>query len=232
MDWSDEYTNFEPEVVPGEISQAMNPLNLDFGEITPVSTTDGTPLHICSTPFQLQGRFIVAALEKGILIVDQHRAHLKVLYEQYIQQIASGEGHGQRLMFPEIVEISPSDQALLEETLPILQSLGFEITNLGGGSYSVSALPSGVDDIPAEHLMRNIVNDVRDSGVDLLEKYKEVLSLTLAKNGAIVGGMLLNATEMSGLLENLFALSTPNFSPEGKLVYTVLETDEILRILK
>jgi DNA mismatch repair protein MutL len=80
--------------------------------------------------------------------------------------------------------------------------------------------------------MRNIVNDVRDSGVDLLEKYKEVLSLTLAKNGAIVGGMLLNATEMSGLLENLFALSTPNFSPEGKLVYTVLETDEILRILK
>jgi DNA mismatch repair protein MutL len=149
-----------------------------------------------------------------------------------MQQIASGVGHGQMLMFPEIVEISPSDQALLEESLPILQSLGFEINNLGGGSFSVSALPSGVDDIPVEHLIRSILTDLRDSGTDLLEKFKEILSLSLAKNGAIVGGMLLNQKEMSGLLENLFTLPAPNFSPEGKLVYTVLETDEILRILK
>jgi DNA mismatch repair protein MutL len=233
-DWSEAYTNFEPEVVPGEgISQAMNPLNLDFGDIVPESTSENSsPLHICSAPFQVQERFIVAAMERGILIVDQHRAHLKVLYEQYMQQIASGVGHGQMLMFPEIVEISPSDQALLEESLPILQSLGFEINNLGGGSFSVSALPSGVDDIPVEHLIRSILTDLRDSGTDLLEKFKEILSLSLAKNGAIVGGMLLNQKEMSGLLENLFTLPAPNFSPEGKLVYTVLETDEILRILK
>jgi DNA mismatch repair protein MutL len=231
-DWKDVYTNFEPEVVTREISQAMNPLNLDFGEITPIPTQEGVSLHICSAPIQVQGRFIVAALEKGILIVDQHRAHLKVLYEQYMQQIASGNGHSQTLLFPEIVEIPPSEQALLEETLPILQTLGFEITDLGGGSFSISALPSGVDDIPVEHLIRNILNDVCDSGVDLLEKYKEVLALSLAKNGAIVGGILLNNKEMSELLENLFALPAPNFSPEGKLVYTVLESDEILRILK
>lgn len=180
--------------------------------------------------YQYKGRYIMTAVKSGLMIIDQQRAHIRVLFDRFLEQIRSHHGASQGLLFPEIIQLPPSEAIVLEHLQDELHALGFDLQSLGGGSYSLNAIPSGTEGLHAETLIRNIIDTAMEKGSDIGDEINNRLALALARNASIVPGQVLSNEEMEALVDSLFACSTPNYTPDGKVIITILEQDNIDRL--
>lgn len=178
---------------------------------------------------QFKGRFILTSVKSGLMLIDQHRAHVRVLYDQYMEQIAHHSSTSQGVLFPEVVQFSPSEATILEAILDDMAAVGFELTSLGGGSYAVNGVPSGIEGLNMVELIHSMVHTAMEKGSDVKEEVQGQLALTLARAAAIVYGQVLTAEEMTSLVERLFTCNTPNYTPDGQLVLHILPEEDILR---
>src|SRR5574344_580136 len=119
--------------------------------------------------YQYKGQYIMTAVKSGLMIVDQRRAHIRILYEKYLEQLSSHSGDSQRLLLPEVVEFPPSQSVVVQKILPELTSIGFELSDLGGGSYSIIAIPAGTDGPDVVGLVREIVASSIEEGGNIKE---------------------------------------------------------------
>lgn len=181
---------------------------------------------------QIKGRYILTSVKSGLMIIDQHRAHVRILFDRYITQITNRQGEGQRVLFPEIIQLPASEVVVLEGIMDDLSALGFELTNLGGGSFAVNSIPSGVEGLDPVQLVRNMVHTAMEKGNDVKEEIQNVLALTLSKAAAIVYGQVLTPDEITGLVDNLFACETPNYTPDGSVVISTIKDDDINKLFK
>ena len=181
---------------------------------------------------QIKGRYILTSVKSGLLIIDQHRAHVRILFDRYITQITNRQGEGQRVLFPEIIQLPASEVVVLEGIMDDLSAVGFELTNLGGGSFAVNSIPSGVEGLDPVQLIRNMVHTAMEKGNDVKEEIQNVLALTLSKAAAIVYGQVLTPDEITGLVDNLFACETPNYTPDGSVVISTIKDDDINKLFK
>lgn len=181
---------------------------------------------------QIKGRYILTSVKSGLMIIDQHRAHVRILFDRYITQITNRQGEGQRVLFPEIIQLPASEVVVLEGIMDDLSAVGFELTNLGGGSFAVNSIPSGVEGLDPVQLVRNMVHTAMEKGNDVKEEIQNVLALTLAKAAAIVYGQVLTPDEIIGLVDNLFACETPNYTPDGSVVISTIKDDDINKLFK
>ncbi len=182
--------------------------------------------------YQFKGRFILTSVKSGLMIIDQQRAHIRILYERYLNQIKNRQHASQGMLFPEIVQFPMSEIPFLENIMEDLSFLGFELTPLGGGSYAINGVPSGIEGLNPADLVKNMVNSAVEKECKVKDEVENILALTLAKSAAIVPGQVLTNDEMNSLVDGLFALATPNYTPDGKTVLHVLEEDEIEKIFK
>lgn len=182
--------------------------------------------------YQFKGRFILTSVKSGLMIIDQQRAHIRILYERYLNQIKNRQHASQGMLFPEIVQFPMSEIPVLENIMEDLSFLGFELTPLGGGSYAINGVPSGIEGLNPAELVKNMVNSAVEKECKVKDEVENILALTLAKSAAIVPGQVLTNDEMNSLVDGLFALATPNYTPDGKTVLHVLEEDEIEKIFK
>lgn len=180
--------------------------------------------------YQYKGRYIMTAVKSGLMIIDQQRAHIRVLFDRFLEQISSHHGASQGLLFPEIIQLPPSEAVVLEHLQDELHALGFDLQSLGGGSYSLNAIPAGTEGLHAETLVRNIIDTAMEKGSDIGDEINNRLALALARNASIVPGQVLSNEEMEALVDSLFACSTPNYTPDGKVIITILEQDNIDRL--
>ncbi len=178
--------------------------------------------------FQYKGRYIIYPDADGLIAVDQHRAHIRVLFEQNMQCLTEHPRPTQKQLFPEIVQFSKTESVLLDGFLSDLSSLGFELTNLGGGSYSVGGIPIELQGMNIERLLRDIVSSLAEHPVlsDAREAW-ETISLIMAREAAIVYGQVLSDLEMDQLLRDLFATSAPARTPDGKVIYATIDYRQI-----
>ena len=181
---------------------------------------------------QIKGRYILTSVKSGLMIIDQHRAHVRILFDRYITQITNRQGEGQRVLFPEIIQLPASEVVVLEGIMDDLSAVGFELTNLGGGSFAVNSIPSGVEGLDPVQLVRNMVHTAIEKGNDVKEEIQNVLALTLSKAAAIVYGQVLTPDEITGLVDNLFACETPNYTPDGSVVISTIKDDDINKLFK
>lgn len=180
---------------------------------------------------QYKGRYIVTPVKSGLLLIDYHRAHIRVLFDLYLEHLQSKKGIGQGLLFPQLLQLSPSSIGYLEQLLPDLQTLGFDITNLGNGSYSISSIPAGTEGIDMVELIQNMVAEAQ-AGVQNGAK-KEIFYIianSLAQKTAMPIGIELSKKEMSDLIEKLFTSSSPNFTPDGRTILVILEHQNIQKL--
>lgn len=182
--------------------------------------------------FQYKGRFVLTSVKSGLMLIDQHRAHICVLFERYISQIREKRGMSQGVLFPEIVQLPASEAAVLESIMDDFAAVGFELTPLGGGSYAINGIPSGIEGLNPVELVRNMVHTAIEKGNDVKEEVHTILALTLARAAAIVYGQVLNNDEMANLVDNLFACPTPNYTPDGRTVLTTLKEEDIDKLFK
>lgn len=185
-----------------------------------------------SQHYQFKGRFILTSVKSGLMIIDQQRAHIRILYDQYLEQITRRQGASQGMLFPDIVQFPVSEVPVLQEIMEDLSYLGFELTDLGGGSYAINGIPSGIEGLNPVELIQSMVHTAMEKGGKVKEEVQSNLALTLAKAAAIVPGQVLTNEEMNGLVDGLFAVATPNYTPDGKTVLSVLREDELEKLFK
>ncbi|MBP1614507.1 MAG: mismatch repair protein mutL [Bacteroidetes bacterium] len=181
---------------------------------------------------QFKGRFILTSVKSGLMIIDQHRAHIRVLYDRYISQIAQRKGVSQGVLFPEILQIPASEATVLEHIMEDLSAVGFDLSNLGGGSYAINGIPAGIEGLDPVQLVKNMLHTAMEKGNDVKEEVQNILALILARAAAIVYGQVLNNEEMVNLVDNLFACSTPNYTPDGFVILNTIKGEEIDKLFK
>lgn len=219
------------EKIPGE-GEVPEGDNLQGSIWNAVMGRDGVaaPFDVTVQKFQYKGRYIVLPSANGIMVVNQHRAHVRVLFDQNMQCINSGNRPSQKELFPIVVQFEKADCIVLENLMEDICSLGFDLSNLGGGAYSVNGIPAGLEGIDISTLLHDMVVSAKEMTNDIRREAQEALALTMAENAAIVYGQVLSSMEMERLLRDLFATKIPARTPDGKLVYTILD-DKMLNDL-
>lgn len=188
----------------------------------PEVAEEKSPAH-----YQYKGKYILTAVKSGLMFIDQFRAHERVLYERYLAQMSGHTGVSQKMLFPELLQFSPNEATTLEQMMEQLHGLGFEITSLGSGSYSVNGVPAGLEGVNISILLKNIIDDSADGnravGADIHHK----IALQMAKSAAIPYGQVLSNAEMENLVNELLACSNVNYAPDGKLIISIMKQQDI-----
>ena len=189
--------------------------------------SDKSPAH-----YQYKGRYIMTAVKSGLMVIDQHRASVRILFERYLAQMADHTAVPQRVLFPEAVQFPAVEAARLQQLLPSLAGMGFELTDLGGGSFAVNAIPSGVEGDPVS-LVRSIIDDALsdEATPSSATAAHEQLALSLARNTAVVHGQVLSNEEMETIVNQLFNCSNVNYTPDGHPVLAILPQQDIDHLL-
>ena len=185
-----------------------------------------SPVH-----YQYKGHYIMTAVKSGLMIIDQYRADVRIRYERYLSQLESRTVSSQRMLFPEIVRFSPSDSVVLEKILPELQGMGFELSDLGQYSYGIQAIPTGLDGLNYVQLVYEMVHDTIEKGASSLHDIHCSLALSLARHASIPQGQILSNEEMENMVNELFACSNVNYTPDGKAILCILPQREIEQLL-
>ena len=218
-DWNKFYDQLLPKADAADSAQSTL-----FAEETFVQEEVGG-MHL-----QYRGQYIVSASNSGLMLVDQHRAHVRILYDRYIMQMERSENVTQGLLFPELLTLPPSDAQIMEQIIDDVRSLGFDVSSIGGGSFSVNGLPSGIEGLNPLKLLTDMVGAVQDGRTPDLSESRHRIALSLARSAAIVEGQVLSQEEMDVLMSDLLRSTNPNISPDGKTIVAMLKHDSIARM--
>jgi len=186
---------------------------------------DLSPSH-----YQYKGQFIMTAVKSGLMIIDQHRADIRIGYERYLHQLEKATPQSQRLLFPEVIELAPSDMAMMQELQPSLAAVGFELTPLGPASFAVNAVPAGIEGVDSNKLLLDILASLESGMHDVATLHHDV-ALSLARHGAIPYGQQLTNEEMDAIVNELFACENVNYTPDGKAILCILPQRDIEQLM-
>ena len=214
-----------------EQASQSNPNSQDIpnNQYTPITSDTqnlfSEEIEMSSQHYQYKGQYILTAVQSGLMMVDQRRAHIRILYERYLKQMKEQSAATQGLLFPELLELSPSDAALLTAILDDVRALGFDITPLGGSSFSIVGTPSG--QVNPVAVVQQMVESVKMQDGGHADALHHQLALVLARNNAIEVGEVLTSVQMEAIIGDLFQCDNPNLSPSGKVILTILQQDAI-----
>jgi len=179
---------------------------------------------------QFNGQYIVTPVGSGLMLIEQHRAHVRILYDRYMRQLQGKHGASQGLLFPEMIQIPPSEAIQMDLLLNDFSSLGFDISNMGGGSFSIQGIPPGVEGLDPGKLVTEMLTSAIEKKDNVQSAVQSNMALTMARSAAIVVGQLLSHEEMSAIVAALLACAMPNYTPDGKRIICIIEEQEIAKM--
>lgn len=180
---------------------------------------------------QMKGKYIMTVMRSGLVCIDQHRAHVKILYERYMNCLQQQKAASQQLMFPIRINVLESESMLLDELTEELSFLGFELSNLGKGAFSINGIPADCKESDAEKYLKELLSSFNEGG-NLKENRKEQMALKLAETSAIKAGKILTEDEMMNLVSQLFSLPSPDYTIDNRMVLTFFTQEEIEKKFK
>ena len=241
FDWSKLYNDFEedraavrqnPELTETFLASDISEPVIEADEVAVQETSDSLFNNVSTPCYQYKGKYIITSLKSGLALIDQHRAHVRILFDQYVANIRQRQGASQQVLFPEIVEFTAGEAAVLPALLEDMQFIGFDLTNLGNNSYAINGLPAGVENLDPVSLIRNMVDRAIETGCEVHEEICDSLALSLAKAAAIRPGKILSGEEMDNLLASLFSCQESNLTPDGKTIISKLTDEELEKRFK
>lgn len=197
-------------------------------ESEPEQQKMAVPDEFQSVNFQFKSRFIITGIKSGMLIIDQHRAHTRILFESYLKEIEQHSAHSQQLLFPEELDFTDDDLLHFETIEETLKAVGFSFSHSGKNSISIEGIPSLLSASGITGLLHEMIDSVRTTGADSKQKLYESIALSLARTAAIKTGQQLTQEEMSDIIDRLFACENNNYTPDGKSIHTTLSQAELL----
>lgn len=233
-DWEKLYQNFEKgkqEGIASITEQDVEDSFSDIGEVEPVNNGVQaeiiTPDMSSAMCMQMKGRYILSPIKSGLMIVDQHRAHVRVLFELYIKQLDATTISSQRVLFPEVLQLTTSQNIILKELEPEMEKIGFNLAQLSGNDWSINAVPAGMENVNIKDTILQVIDEVSMGGTSITTKVYESIALRVAKSAAIPYGKTMLQEEMDTLLSKLLCLPNPNYTPDGKTIISVLSNDQL-----
>lgn len=207
-------------------SAEFNALSADTDMLS--ASTEPSPLEEKSpTHYQYKGRYIMTSVKSGLMIIDQYRAHTRILYEGYIEQMQKRRPSSQKPLFPDTIHFSASDKVVVEAVMPELQNIGFELTQNEEGDYTITAVPSGLDGLDYVALVQDLVASAREKTTSAIDDINHSIALELARNAAVTYGQVLTNAEMENIVNSLFACSNFSYTPDGKKILTMLRQTDL-----
>lgn len=241
-DWQKLYDNFNKRELPSSSTSSSSASSsfevsdsLSSGDSFMVSDIKENPQeHAC---IQISDKYIVTSTRDGLLVIDQHRAHVKILYEDYMARSSRQEIISQRVMFPETISLDSSQQTALDGISEELRKLGFCIEYDSESMWRITALPPMPPMTDAKDVILRILDSVAEDSVnygvesDVHGSLRSRVMLLAARSAAIRGGQHLTEVEMRNIVDSLFALPDPSFTPNGNSVYTLLDDNRLSKLL-
>ncbi len=193
--------------------------------------TEGTVVN--SFCVQHAGRYIITTSRDGLIIIDQHRAHVRILYDRYIRMVEQGDQVSQPMMFPESLHLDPEHQAALGEVGEELSKLGFQLEYEEEDCWRIAAVPAMLRDADVKDVILRILDSACEDSVNYGKEGRATsdilgrMALVLARSSAITGGKKLTSDEMEHIVGELFALPDPRYTPNGNPVFCVLDSTRL-----
>jgi len=179
--------------------------------------------------FQVKNRYIMCPVISGIMMIDQRRAHERVLYEKFLASLGDGPKPAQVSLFPVEAELNPGDMVIIEEIAGQLRMLGFEIATGSDGKVTITGHPAASRNASPLSMLETIIAEYRHTMEDPAIGARERIAISMARASAIQYGTPLTHTEMEELFDMLFACAMPNYSPSGKTVMNIITLEELDR---
>ncbi|MDR2937711.1 MAG: DNA mismatch repair endonuclease MutL [Prevotellaceae bacterium] len=213
----------ESVIISSKINEDVRHATCDFSQ---VEQSQIAGQAVANRFFQLKAKYILTPVKSGLMVVDQARAHRRVLYEQLLQQIENSAPSQQEL-FPQSVQFSPADHALLLSVQEELLHMGLELRDFGGNAVVVQAMPAAATEKNPKLLVEELVALLKADEKSLRENHRHVLAASMAASMSIGAGKVLNEEEMQSLVNNLLACASPDICPNGRPTMNIIATDEL-----
>ena len=196
------------------------------GVPTTEAIAEKSPVH-----YQYKGKYVMTAVKSGLMIIDQYRADVRILFERYLAQQKTRTIRTQKMLFPETIQFPASEAVVFETILPLLATMGFDLSSLGGHTFAINGIPADIEGVDPVTLLQGMVRDAVEKGGGIGEEINSSLALSIARSAAIPYGQILSNEEMENLVNELFACSNVNYTPDGKSILYILPQAEIEHLL-
>jgi DNA mismatch repair protein MutL len=180
---------------------------------------------------QLHNNFILKQVRSGVMIIDQNAAHERILFDKNMTQLKNKSGESQQSLFPQTIDLAPSDFALVLEMAQEISALGFRFEVFGKNSLLINGIPTHVQSGNERDLFEGLLEQFKINQSELSIPIADNLAQSLARRAAIKSGQFLQKEEMQSLIDQLFACKTPNYGPDGKQVFFIFELSKIENLL-
>jgi len=233
--WDDLFKNFEKKR-QSAIEQADAPeddifANIPAKEEPQTASVFGSEEVQQSVYIQLKSRYILTPSKSGLMIIDQHRAHLKILFDRYMASMSSDCISSQAVLFPEVLHLNNKQNLVLCDIIGDLEQMGFSLASLGGNDWSVNSIPSGFETMShVTDTILQVIDSVETGGDSIKKTVYEHIALNVARSAAMPHGRSLSQEEMEQLVADLLRLSEPNYTPDGKTIISIVNLDQITKL--
>ena len=178
---------------------------------------------------QVNQSYIVTAVKSGLLLIDQHLAHSRVLFEKYLKELENHSGVSQQELFPQALSLNVNDASLLKEMLPELENLGFVLEQANPTTFMINGTPSDAAGCDAVALLEKILDNYKINRTDLQLDRKLNLAKTMAMQLSIKAQTKLTETEMQNIVDQLFACNVAEVAPNGKKIYVIINMEDYFK---
>ena len=176
---------------------------------------------------QLNQSYIVTTVKSGLLIVDQHRAHYRILFEKFLKEMDSNSGHSQQELFPQPMTLNVNDASILHEMLPELQSVGFLLEQVNATTFVINGTPADLAGADSVTLLEKMIDNFKINRSDLQLERKLGIAKTMASQLSVKAMVPLTELEMQNMVDQLFGCAVAEVAPDGKKIYSLMTLDKI-----
>ena len=176
---------------------------------------------------QLNQTYIVTTVKSGLLIVDQHRAHYRILFEKFLKEMENNSGHSQQELFPQPMTLNVNDASLLHDMLPELQSVGFVLEQVNATTFVINGTPADLSGGDPVTLLEKMIDNYKINRSDLQLERKLGIAKTMASQLSVKAMTPLTDLEMQNMVDQLFGCTVAEVAPDGKKIYTIFTLEKI-----
>lgn len=223
LDWEQLYEGFEKQ---SEKVQKSEELSFSSFE----SSTEQTAIYqeeSKTVNFQLKNKYILTSVKSGMLVIDQQRAHIRILFDTFLKQMEQSPATSQQVMFPEELHLSPNDTLFFTQMLPDLTEVGFDVHPIGENIFQIKGIPAILGAVAVSDLLLSMLEKTRTIDINSVGDLHETIALSLAEVAALKSGQHLTQEEMTDLIDRLFACEHHNHTPDGKRIASIFTFEEI-----
>jgi len=222
-DWEGLYVGLESKMTAETTEVSM--LEFESEEVTGsfFEESDVVQEHIT---LQVQNKYIISKIKSGVVVIHQHRAHERILFEEFLQHITVNQAVSQQLLFPVLISVTKDEMLHLKEIQEVLENTGFVFSNMMEEEIEISGIPAAIEDSKASIIIHDLLSSMNEDGVKEEGVHATLVAKSMAKSIAIKSGKSLTGQEQEDIVNRLFACKEPNISPINKPTFITYSTND------